>query len=296
MDRLHRINESINYMETHLMEELSIEQISNYVFASKSNFQRVFHMATGVTIGEYIRNRRLSPAGQASLIFLNLPMRNSQEIMRLCTSRKNMTSVPCTTSPEISCSAQSLLTHKAAQNGVIYTVFVEEGNPIKLNLEEEIIMSGLEVNIEYIEQQTIYGLWQKSNDKTISRDIKALSKQYHAVVSVPEGKVLPYFVLSRNYNEQSRNFELFIGSTIDKSGLKSCILSAGEYAKITVKPKLGFLWGASIGEAKQYFYTKWLPKSSFEALNLEYEYHTERSKEKPPTIDIIFAIRRKVIN
>lgn len=85
-------------------------------------------------------------------------------------------------------------------------------------------MSSLEVNIEYIEQQTIYGIWQKSNDKTISKDIKALSKQYHAVVSMPEGKVLPYFVLSRNYNEQSRDFELFIGSEINKDGLESYVL------------------------------------------------------------------------
>ena len=38
-------------------------------------------------------------------------------------------------------------------------------------------MSGLEVNLEYIEQQTIYGLWQKSNDKTISRDIKDVYKR-----------------------------------------------------------------------------------------------------------------------
>lgn len=157
-------------------------------------------------------------------------------------------------------------------------------------------MSKLEVSIEYIEQQTIYGLWQKSNDRTISKDIAALSKQYYAEVAMPEGKVLPYFVLSKNYDKQSRDFELFIGSVIDKSGLESYILPAGEYAKITVKPKLGFLWGASIGEAKQYFYTKWLPASSFEALNLEYEYHTEKSTEKKPTIDIIFAIRRKAIN
>lgn len=161
------------------------------------------------------------------------------------------------------------------------------------NLEEEMIMSNLKVNIEYIKKQTIYGLWQKTNDKTISKDIKALSKQYHAVVSMPEGKVLPYFVLSRNYNKQSRDFELFIGSVIDKGCLESYVLQDSEYAKITVKPKLGFWWGASIGEAKQYFYTKWLPASSFEALNLEYEYHTERSMEKQPTIDIIFAIRRK---
>ena len=157
-------------------------------------------------------------------------------------------------------------------------------------------MPSLEVNIEYIEQQTIYGLWKKSNDRTISKDINALSKQYYAVVSMPGGEVLPYFVLTQNYNEQSRDFELFIGSVNDKNSLESYVLSAGEYAKITVKPKLGFLWGASIGEAKQYFYTKWLPKSSFEALNLEYEYHTERSKEKQPTIDIIFAIRRKAID
>ena len=68
MDWLQRINESIDYMETHLMEELKIEQISNHVFASKSNFQRVFHMTTGVTIGEYIRNRRLSLAGQDLLL------------------------------------------------------------------------------------------------------------------------------------------------------------------------------------------------------------------------------------
>lgn len=154
-------------------------------------------------------------------------------------------------------------------------------------------MSSLDVTIEYMEQQAIYGLWQKSNDKTISKDIKALSKQYHDMVAMPEGKVLPYFVLSRNYNEQSRDFELFIGGLMDKAGLERCDLSANEYAKITVRPKLGFLWGASIGEAKQYFYTKWLPTSPFEALNVEYEYHTQRSTEKQPTIDIIFAIRRK---
>ena len=155
------------------------------------------------------------------------------------------------------------------------------------------MLSKLEVSIEYIEQKTIYGLWQKSNDRTISKDINALSKQYYDVVSMPEGKVLPYFVLSRNYNEQTHDFELFIGSVIDKSGLESCVLSANEYAKITIKPKLGFLWGASIGEAKRYFYRKWLLENPYEALNMEYEYHTEKAIRKHPVIDIIFAIKKR---
>lgn len=101
-------------------------------------------------------------------------------------------------------------------------------------------------NAEFRSEHRIYRAtnntdYGKSNDKTISKDIKALSKQYHAVVSMPKGKVLPYFVLSRNYNEQSRDFELFIGSVNDKNSLESYVLPASEYAKITVKPKLGFL-------------------------------------------------------
>lgn len=105
--------------------------------------------------------------------------------------------------------------------------------------------------------------------------------------------VLPYFVLSKDYDAVSNNFEMFIGGYISNSNLESLILPAGEYAKITVKPKLGFLWGASIGEAKRYFYTKWLPKSNYEALNMEYEYHTEKSTGNNPTIDLIFAIQKK---
>lgn len=154
-------------------------------------------------------------------------------------------------------------------------------------------MAGFEVTVAQMDEQTVYGLWRKSNDKTIHGDIKALSEKYHAAVETPEGKVLPYFVLSRNYEKQSKNFELLIGSTIRKDGLECFVLPTGEYASITVKPKMGFLWGASIGEAKQYFYTKWLPGSPFEALNMEYEYHTEESIGKHPTATIVFAIQRK---
>ena len=154
-------------------------------------------------------------------------------------------------------------------------------------------MASLEVNVVQMEEETIHGLWRKSNDRTISKDIKALSEKYHAAVSLPMGKVFPYFVLSRNYDVQSKDLELFIGSTTDKNGLERLILPAGKYASITVKPKMGFLWGASIGEAKRYFYTKWLPGSPFEALNMEYEYHTEKSIGKQSTIDIVFAIQRK---
>lgn len=64
MEWLQRIQKALRYMEEHLLDELTVDDVSNYVFSSKYNFQRVFHMVTGVTLGEYIRNRRLSLAGR----------------------------------------------------------------------------------------------------------------------------------------------------------------------------------------------------------------------------------------
>ena len=92
----------------------------------------------------------------------------------------------------------------------------------------------------------------------------------------------------------SKNCEMLIGGDIVHDNLESFILPAGDYAIITIKPKMGFLWGASVGEAKRYFYTKWLLENPYEALNMEYEYHTEKAIGKHPTIDIIFAIRKKI--
>lgn len=68
MEWLRRINESIRFMEDHLMDEMSVEDVSNHMFSSQSNFQRLFNLVTGITIGEYIRNRRLSLAGRDMLL------------------------------------------------------------------------------------------------------------------------------------------------------------------------------------------------------------------------------------
>lgn len=151
-------------------------------------------------------------------------------------------------------------------------------------------MKELTVDIIVIEEQTIYGLWNKSNDRTISKDIHSLSNKYGKLTSKPKGSILPYYVLSRNYDPLTRDFEMFIGGKIDITGLAELSIPSGTYAKITIQPKLGLLWGLSIGKAKTYFYTKWLPQSNYQGLNMEYEFHTEKSIGKHPSIDLIFAI------
>ena len=140
-------------------------------------------------------------------------------------------------------------------------------------------------------QREIYGLWEKSNDKTIAKDIPALSRLFYDTVEQNTGSVLPFYVLSKNYDKTSGTFDLFIGSETTHHALESFLLPEGIYGRVTVKPKLGFLWGFSVGKAKRYFYSEWLPSSQYTALNIEYEYHTEKSIARKPQIDLFFAIK-----
>lgn len=57
-----KIQKVIDYLEAHLTEELSYEQIAAIAAVSEADLQRSFKMITGITISEYIRYRRLSNA------------------------------------------------------------------------------------------------------------------------------------------------------------------------------------------------------------------------------------------
>lgn len=64
MDWMQSIQKAINFIENNLLGDLDIESITSSVYSSSSNFQRIFNIITGITIGDYIRFRRLSQAGR----------------------------------------------------------------------------------------------------------------------------------------------------------------------------------------------------------------------------------------
>ena len=63
MDWITGIQNAVNYIEDHLAQELDYEQIARESFSSSHHFQRTFSILCGYTLGEYIRNRRLTLAG-----------------------------------------------------------------------------------------------------------------------------------------------------------------------------------------------------------------------------------------
>lgn len=63
MEWIAGIQNAINYIEDHLTEAIDYEMVAKESFSSSYHFQRVFSILSGYTLGEYIRNRRLSLAG-----------------------------------------------------------------------------------------------------------------------------------------------------------------------------------------------------------------------------------------
>lgn len=58
------LNNAIEYIEDNLNSTIEIDEIAKVSFMSRYHFQRMFHALTGFTIGEYIRNRRLTLAAE----------------------------------------------------------------------------------------------------------------------------------------------------------------------------------------------------------------------------------------
>jgi AraC family transcriptional regulator len=57
---LHELNHVIDYIEAHLTDDLSLETISEHAGVSDYHFRKIFFYISGMTLSEYIKNRRLS--------------------------------------------------------------------------------------------------------------------------------------------------------------------------------------------------------------------------------------------
>lgn len=62
MDWTESFVNAINYIEEHLLEDISTNEVASSVFISPFYFQKVFSIYTGYSVSEYIRSRRLYQA------------------------------------------------------------------------------------------------------------------------------------------------------------------------------------------------------------------------------------------
>lgn len=72
MESLNKMMDAINYMEMKMEEKFDIKDVAKVACSSTFHFQRMFHMLTGFTVAEYIRNRKLTLAAQELSILSNI--------------------------------------------------------------------------------------------------------------------------------------------------------------------------------------------------------------------------------
>lgn len=63
-DWINGLHSALSYIEEHLTQDILVEDVAQKAYVSAYHFQRIFHALCGVTLGEYIRCRRLTLAAQ----------------------------------------------------------------------------------------------------------------------------------------------------------------------------------------------------------------------------------------
>ena len=62
MNWLKHLNDTLEYVENHIDEEIDVKEIAKRVHSSYHHFVRTFYILSGITLAEYIRKRRLTLA------------------------------------------------------------------------------------------------------------------------------------------------------------------------------------------------------------------------------------------
>ena len=62
MEWIQGMNEAVNYIEEHILEEPDLNELGKLAGCSAHHFQRIFTYIGGVTLTEYVRKRRMSLA------------------------------------------------------------------------------------------------------------------------------------------------------------------------------------------------------------------------------------------
>ncbi|WP_304937740.1 AraC family transcriptional regulator [Dubosiella newyorkensis] len=74
MEWAEKLNQSMNYIEEHLTDEIDYDQLARIACCSTYHYQRMFTYMAGITLAEYIRRRKMSLAavdlqgGEAKII------------------------------------------------------------------------------------------------------------------------------------------------------------------------------------------------------------------------------------
>lgn len=255
MEWVEKLNQSMNYIEEHLADEIDYEQLGRIACCSAYHFQRMFTYMAGLTLSEYIRRRRMSLAavdllsGSEKVVDIaqkygyHSPTafnRAFQQVHGLAPSAVRREGVSVKTFPPITFTI-------AVKGAEEMTYRIETKDAFRIVGISSPLQQEIEKNFAVVPQ-----MWQKAaGDGTIPKMAALMDTQPMGLLGV-----------SACNDEEEWKYFIAVASTKTADGLEEYIVPASTWAVFS-----GSGTNQSVQELERRIVTEWLPTSGYEYAN-----------------------------
>lgn len=255
MEWITRLNDAIQYIEEHLLEEISYEALAKIACCSAFHFQRMFAYMAGVPLSEYIRRRRMSLAavdlqgGDAKILDISLKYGYSSPTA-------------------FNRAFQSV-------HGIAPSLVKNEGASVKSfpPLSFKITVKGAEEMNYRIERKDAFRIVGVSQplEREIEKNFAVVPKMWQDTVTdgtleklagMMDASPMGLLGVSVCNDEEQWKYFIAVSSTKERGAFEEYVVPAATWA---VFPGSGT--NQSIQELEQRIVTEWLPTSGYEYAN-----------------------------
>lgn len=260
MALIESLQRAIDFMEDHLLEPITIEEIAKEANISPFHFQRTFMILTDLSVGEYLRRRRLTLAAQeltsTTSKIIDIAYKYGYDTPESFSKafRKQHGITPS--------EARKGNGRLQSYNRLMIEVKLKGAEPMNYQIVEkdafQVIGIKEIVSIDTKDQdQTIPKLWSKVNsDGTLD-----------ALASLNNGEIKGILGISDNYVPAENRMDYWVATAYDgdvPAGYSSMVIPASKWVVFQVQ---GEIPEAIIQTWKQIF-SEWFPSNGYETADI----------------------------
>lgn len=252
MEWISQLNDTVNYIEQHLTNEIDYDALAKIACCSQFHYQRMFAYMAGVPLSEYIRRRRMSRAA--------VDLQNGEKIVDV--ALKYGYSSPTSFNRAFQ-GIHGVAPSMAKEHGVSLKTF----SPISF----KIIIQGVEEMNYRIEQKEAFRIVgvSKPLDKEIENNFKEVPEMWGKAASDGTIETLaplmnsdPMGVLGVSVCNEKEQWRYYIAVSTTAQAI-------GKFEEYTVPAATWAIFsgegtGMSIQELEKRIFTEWLPTSGYE--------------------------------
>lgn len=283
MKQIEMLQKAIDYVEEHMLEEIHFDDVAKHLNMSPYEFHRAFSFTSGMTLNAYIRNRRLSMAGQELV-------RTDKRIIDIAMkygfdSHDGFTKAFTRFHGVAPKYAKEAGTQLVLFNPLVIKVSLEGGKKIDYRLEKKGKQRFLAIArtfpTEIIEEENnndISDFWEECYANNRIEPMKALRDEKDDRI----------YGLCAPLTENETCFEYGIGVRLENEVTceEQTLLRTEEYRYWETEPCTYAVFecigenGECIGEAWERFYQEYLPQSGYEScIETDYEVYFDKDKK-----------------